>query len=89
MRLNLFATKQQIWGNSNALIQTPDLWGRVLKKDGDSKINCYPQRDYQKEIRALSCMFRIGTEVPEIFDVPVEIADPVRLRLLLGNAKLA
>jgi hypothetical protein len=44
---------------------------------------------YQNVIRALSCMFRIGTEVPEIFDVPVEIADPVRLRLLLGNEKLA
>ena len=37
----------------------------------------------------MSCMFRIGTVVFVIFDVPVETADPVRLRLLLGNAKLA
>ena len=49
----------------------------------------HPKGVYQNVIRALSCMFRIGTELPEIFDVPVEIADPVRLRLLLGNEKLA
>ena len=49
----------------------------------------YPHGVYQNVIRALSCMFRIGMEVPEIFDVPVETAVPVRLKLLLGNEKLA
>jgi hypothetical protein len=49
----------------------------------------YPHGFYQNEIRALSCMVRIGTEVLEIVDVPVEIADPVRLRLLEGNPKFA
>ena len=52
-------------------------------------IDGYPHGVYQKVIRPQSCIFRIGTEVAEIFDVPVETADPVRLRLLLGNAKLA
>ena len=47
----------------------------------------YPHGVYQKLIRALSCMFRIGIEVFEITDVPVEIAVPVRLRPLVGNAK--
>jgi hypothetical protein len=46
----------------------------------------YPHGVYQNENRALSCIFRIGIEVFEIFEVPVEIADPVRLRLALGNA---
>jgi hypothetical protein len=32
-------------------------------------------------------MVRVGTEVLEIFDVPVEIVDPVRLRPLAGNPK--
>jgi hypothetical protein len=52
-------------------------------------VDRYPPRDYQNVIRALSCMVRIGTEVLEICDVPVEIADPVRLRPLAGNPKFA
>ena len=52
-------------------------------------VDRYPHRDYQNVIRALSCMVRIGTEVLEICDVPVEIADPVRLRPLAGNPKFA
>jgi hypothetical protein len=50
-------------------------------------IDRYPHGVYQNVNRAPSCMVRIGTEVFEIFDVPVETADPVRLRLLVGNAK--
>lgn len=54
----------------------------------------YPHGVYQNVMRALSCMFRIGIEVFEIIDVPVEIADgevvdPEGLRLLVGNAKFA
>ena len=49
-------------------------------------IDRHPHGVYQNENRALSCIFRIGTEVFEIFDVPVEITDPVLDRLALGNA---
>ena len=49
-------------------------------------IDRHPHGLYQNEKRALSCIFRMGTEVFEIFDVPVEIVEPVRLRLALGNA---
>jgi len=49
----------------------------------------YPHDFYQNDIRALSCIVRIETEVFVIFDVPVEVAVPAVLRLLLGNAKLA
>ena len=58
-------------------------------KRGIAVDTAIPMRDYQNVIRALSCMVRIGTEVLEICDVPVEIVDPVRLRPLVGNPKFA